>query len=287
MIKQLLKLIRVKQWYKNLLVFLPLFFSGIVFDVNLIPFLLAFFSLSFISSSYYILNDLKDLKQDRIHPEKKKRPLAAGFFSKTFAVSLFFILFFVGFFLAFNLGSFFFFAAGLFVFTLLYIFYLKKIAFLDIISISINFLIRTIAGAFVGAKTLSPLIELSPWLIFCVFFLALFLTSSKREADILFLKDKAVKHKKSFKNYSLEITSFICVLSVTMLLTVYSLYIVFVQDLIFIITLPIALFAIIKYYSLLKEGSIITRHPELMYKDKALFISVVLWFFVVLVLLYL
>ena len=278
MLKILLKLLRVKQWYKNLLVFLPLFFAGNLLEVNLIPYIIGFFSLSLMSSSYYILNDLKDLKQDKLHPEKKFRPIPNGDVSKLAAKVLFAVLFALSIILAIPLGlPFLDFVLALFVVSILYIHFLKYVAFLDIITISINFLIRLIAGAYITATSFQPKIELSAWLVLCVFFLALFLTSSKRYADMSLLKSKAKSTRKSLKDYDQQTTFFVSIISITMLLTVYSLYIVFVQSTLFLATLPIAFFAVIRYVSLLHQGSIITRHPELFYKDIQLLTSILIY----------
>ena len=76
---QYLKLARIPQWYKNLVIFLPIFFTGNMFNMAIIEMtLLGFLSLSFISSANYIINDIVDIKKDKVHPEKSKRPLAAG-----------------------------------------------------------------------------------------------------------------------------------------------------------------------------------------------------------------
>ena len=85
--KDFLALIRVHQWYKNLVVFLAIFFSGNFFDTNLIYLtIVAFFSLSFVSSAGYIINDLVDLKKDLLNPEKRTRPLASGKVKKPTAI---------------------------------------------------------------------------------------------------------------------------------------------------------------------------------------------------------
>jgi 4-hydroxybenzoate polyprenyltransferase len=278
MLKQIIKLIRVKQWYKNLLVFVPLFFAGNLFTTNIAPYILGFIALSFISSSYYIINDLKDIKEDRAHREKKKRPLASKKITKSAAYIIMIILLSIAAIISINIGYGFAILVGtLFVATNTYIFYLKKIAFLDIIMISINFLIRTIAGAYILSNTITPTIEISPWLILCVFFLAIFLTASKREADMKFLKENAKKHKETLEKYDIETTNFITSMSITMLITVYSLYIILVKTPLFLITLPITLYAIMRYYYLLKTKNQITRHPENFYKDKGLLISITLW----------
>src|SRR3989338_6858175 len=106
MVRDYIDLIRVRQWYKNLLVLLALFFAGALFnwsDVRVT--LLAFFSLSFISSVGYIINDLVDLEKDKSHPEKKLRSLASGKISKGVAGLLGIVLLFFGFWLAVLIGS--------------------------------------------------------------------------------------------------------------------------------------------------------------------------------------
>jgi decaprenyl-phosphate phosphoribosyltransferase len=68
-----LRLIRVKQWFKNVFVFLPIFFAGKLLDLHLVlNSMIAFFSFSFIASSIYIINDYTDIEKDKMHPEKKK-----------------------------------------------------------------------------------------------------------------------------------------------------------------------------------------------------------------------
>src|SRR3989344_5737224 len=92
-----LNLARVRQWYKNLVIFLALFFSGNLFSVELIYFsALGFLALCLVSSGNYILNDLADIKKDQNHPEKKHRPLAAGKIKPISAVFLALLLFLLG-----------------------------------------------------------------------------------------------------------------------------------------------------------------------------------------------
>ena len=78
-----IKLIRVKHWLKNFLVFLPIFFSLNLFNINyIILTTLAFIVFCFTSSIVYILNDISDIEKDKLHPVKKFRPLASGEISK-------------------------------------------------------------------------------------------------------------------------------------------------------------------------------------------------------------
>ena len=85
--KYYIKLLRPKDWAKNLFLFVPAFFAGSVFSFSKIgPLLEAFFAFCFYASSIYIINDYRDIEDDRKHPEKSKRPLAAGKVSKKAAM---------------------------------------------------------------------------------------------------------------------------------------------------------------------------------------------------------
>lgn len=162
MIIQLLSLLRIRQWYKNSLVFLPLFFSGMLLEYSIYPYILGFFILGLTSSSYYIINDIVDKKNDKVHPEKKHRPIASGHISIPLASTILVLLLAISFSLSILLGpGFFLFNMLLFSSTIIYIFLIKQVAFLDILLLSINFVIRAVSGAFIGSKYLEPSIELS------------------------------------------------------------------------------------------------------------------------------
>src|SRR6476619_6216857 len=82
-----LKLLRPKDWAKNLFLFIPLFFSGAFFQWNIYPIIIAgIVAFSFVASSIYIINDYRDIEDDKKHPEKSKRPLASGAVSKSAAI---------------------------------------------------------------------------------------------------------------------------------------------------------------------------------------------------------
>ena len=87
--KHYIQLMRPKHWAKNLFLFIPLFFAGKFFDVKEIFLVFGgFWAFSFLASSIYIINDYRDIEDDRRHPEKKFRPLAAGTVNKTAALAL-------------------------------------------------------------------------------------------------------------------------------------------------------------------------------------------------------
>ena len=178
--KDFLALIRVHQWYKNLVVFLAIFFSGNFFDTNLIYLtIVAFFSLSFVSSAGYIINDLVDLKKDLLNPEKRTRPLASGKVKKPTAIFISLLLLAVSIYMAHTISiAVTYFIILLFISHQIYTFFLKNIIFADILSIATFFVIRAITGAFAIE------VKVSPWLILCPFFLSLFLSIGKRQSEL-------------------------------------------------------------------------------------------------------
>ncbi len=276
-------LLRVNQWYKNLLIFLPLFFVQEIFEPRLI-FLafLGFLALCCVSSSGYIINDIIDREKDRFHPEKKLRPIAAEKIG-VFAAALLSLLLLI---IAISLASFLhplFLAAVICIFVLmqLYSFFLKNEAFADIIVIATNFVLRAASGAFIIQKTVSP------WLILCVFFLSLFLSSGKRKADLMFLKKAAALHKKTLNAYSLELADVILGISTTSLILSYSLFSFLSIHPYLIFSLPFALYTVFYYVYLVYSHSPIARRPELVVKDYRMVIGMGLWLLTTLTLVYL
>lgn len=279
----LIRLLRAGQWYKNLLIFLPIVFSQNLFTVT--GFLLTiagFFSLCLISSGNYIINDMLDIRRDKKHPEKKNRPLASGKISMRQATMFMIILFIISWTIALYINLFFFFCVfGLFVLTLLYSLVLKKEAVLDIIVIGINFVIRAASGAFIIN------VKITPWLIVCVFFLSLFISAGKRRGDLNFLGKKAKAHKNSLQVYSNEMTNALMLIATTLLIISYTFYSFLSEQNYLIFTLPFALYLIFRYFSLIYSGSMIARHPEKIFRDARMMIGLLCWIIVTFIILYL
>src|SRR5210317_41538 len=139
-----LKLIRIHQWLKNLLIFLPLLLSLEPLNYEkLLSLLIGFFIFSVICSGNYIFNDLMDYNDDIAHPINKKRPIASGNIGILFAKSTCFILLFFGFLLSFLFNLIFFYACALYLITaMLYTYILKKIYFIDILVLALFYLFR-------------------------------------------------------------------------------------------------------------------------------------------------
>ena len=283
MIKEYINLIRVRQWYKNLVVFLAIFFSANILNTNqLYLTIIAFFSLSLVSSFGYVINDLVDLKKDKLHPEKKQRPLASGKVSKPVAIILSLLVLAIGIYLAAVLGPYFLYSAiGLVVLTQIYTLFLKNILIADVLTIATLFVIRAVAGAFAIE------VEISPWLILVPFFLAIFLAVGKRHADVLLLKKKASSTREVLKNYSYELTNSLMIISTTLLIISYALYSFLSNYNSLLYTLPFALFVIFRFHYLISVGSKIARHPEKLVRDWQIVIGTLLWVVITALLIYL
>lgn len=197
---ELIKLIRLKHWVKNLFLFLPLFFAGEMSNFTLyFPLFLGFISFGLVASAIYILNDVKDIENDRIHPKKKFRPLASGAISIKTAMLILPVLFLAGLALAYFVNVKFCFVLLIyFVMNLAYTFGLKKIAILDIIIVSIGFVLRIKAGSIITS------IPLSHWIIIMVFLLALFMAIAKRRDDLVIKAQSGTDVRTASSKYNLE-----------------------------------------------------------------------------------
>lgn len=196
------KLIRPKQYVKNLLVFFPVFFALRISDPVLLKnALIAFSAFCLSASSIYILNDIRDVKNDAAHPVKKNRPIASGKIKIRTAAVLSLFLAFSG--LTLSILSSFSLAmiilSYLFI-NVLYSFGFKNIPLVDIFMISAGFLMRLIAGTeYGGVQGILP----SHWIIIMTFLLSLFLAFAKRRDDLV-LAEKGVEVRKSIEGYSIE-----------------------------------------------------------------------------------
>ncbi|NHI91693.1 MAG: hypothetical protein EAX96_04255 [Candidatus Lokiarchaeota archaeon] len=306
-IKAVIKLIRPQQMYKNAFVFVGALFAVKLFHFfNFFIITIAFFLLCAVSAGNYVLNDLIDLEKDKIHEEKKHRPLPSGLISKKLAIilcigllgggilgSIFFGLYIH--FLFINLGqvstlAFYFglYASFVFITGFLYNVKLKNIAFLDVLVLSANFVWRALAGCMILNITVSH------WLILGVFLLALFLSLCKRKGDLELLKENAQKHKKSYQLYSSKLLEHLITISATSIIVTYILYCVSpgtafeVNQAPFpvIVTLPFLLFFLMRYMYFVFSEDVKARNFDKVIFDKEIVINFLIWFIFLGVLLY-
>lgn len=271
----LIKLLRPWQWYKNLVVFIPMVFASQLFNVSLWPITLAgFVFLCLTSSVSYILNDIIDLKKDRAHPDKRKRPIASGqisvcqalFLTMTLGILLLCWAVFMP--LYFSLA-----AAVLFLSNLFYSLYFKNVMLVDIHIIALNFIVRTLAGAFlVNAYP-------SAWLLIIIFLLAIFWAAGKRKFEL--------RHsKKNGSHYSPEFLDNLANISAAMLLIAYILYTSIAHQGMLMLTIPIATFMVFRYLYFIQTNNVIVQKSERLFLDKQMLIALVVWFILIVLLIY-
>jgi len=220
--RQYLKLIRIEQWVKNAFVFLPVFFSGnlLNFDLLLKSFY-GFLIFSFVASSIYIVNDYVDIEKDKMHPDKKNRPLASGAISKKSAIKVFILLFILTSILIYFLATYkvAIIVGFYFLMNIAYSFKLKQIAILDVIIIAIGFLLRVFVGGYITG------ILISDWTIILVFDLALILALGKRRGELVNIEVNGGT-RKSLDGYNLKFLNSALAVTCTIATMCYLIFIV-------------------------------------------------------------
>ncbi|MBF0760067.1 UbiA prenyltransferase family protein [Dysgonomonas mossii] len=221
-VKHYLQLMRIHQWVKNFFIFLPLFFS---FKMDHIPLLIAdlwaFVGFCLIASSIYIINDWNDIATDRLHPEKRNRPLASGAINKKEALLMILSLVAVGVSVyIFVLGNYIALAllVSYFILNIFYSLRLKHIPVIDISIVAIGFVIRIFIG---GVVTDTPL---SRWIVVMTFLLAIFLALGKRRDDVVIYEETGDKVRKNVDGYNIPFLNVAIVVVAAVMMVAYIMY---------------------------------------------------------------
>ncbi|MDK2944172.1 MAG: decaprenyl-phosphate phosphoribosyltransferase [Mesotoga sp.] len=283
-----LRLIRVKQWLKNLFVFAPLIFSSSLTDtVSVLRAILIFFAFCLASSGVYILNDIRDRESDSHHSRKKERPIASGQVRVSSAVIVSLLLFGS----AAVTSSLLPFLSSLFL--LLYIvvnlFYTlkgKELVLIDAFCISAGFVIRVMAGAYA--------IETTPtgWIVVTTFFLSLFLGFGKRRNELLSLKEGSNDHRKVLSLYNDRYLDYLMIATASITIIAYTLYCLDPSTILkfntdkFVYTVPFVTYGVFRYLLLLfrnGEGD----PTEVVTRDTGIVLTVLFWIVSVMLVIYL
>lgn len=222
--KDIVRLLRPQQWLKNLFVFLPLFFSGQI--INLSEWgacLIAFAAFSFTASAVYCFNDIIDAAIDKMHPEKRCRPIASGRVGKMTAYITIFVLLLLAvsvvFFWSGEKGGSILLALFAYVFiNVAYSLKLKQIAIIDVFIVAIGFVIRVVVGGIVTG------VVLSQWIILMTFLLALFLAFAKRRDDVVLFQSSGVSMRKNIGQYNLDFINQVITIIGTITIVCYIMY---------------------------------------------------------------
>jgi 4-hydroxybenzoate polyprenyltransferase len=278
-IKDAVVSLRPMQWTKNLFVAAALIFAKKVFDVPLLLRTLAAFAVfCLLSGAHYIVNDVLDAEEDRLHPRKSRRPIAAGRIGRSEAVVLSAGLAVLSLVAADLLSPAFFAAAAAYVLLqLAYSIRLKHVVILDVFVVAMGFVLRVVAGGLVIS------VPISPWLLLCTMLLALFLAMSKRRHELLLLEGDAARHRRSLEEYSFRLLDQMISVVTASTVIAYCLYTVseetvrkFGTDRL-IYTAPFVLYGIFRYLYLIHQKDQGGSPEELIVKDKPLLIAIVLW----------
>jgi 4-hydroxybenzoate polyprenyltransferase len=276
---ELFKAVRPQQWIKNLFVFAPLIFSqNVLHQALVLRAALAFLAFCLISSAVYLLNDLRDIEEDRQHPLKAHRPLASGRLKRSSAVAALAIIAPAGFLVALLVNrSFVFIALGYFALQIAYTLWLKHVVILDVFVVAAGFLIRVVAGGF------AIHVYLSSWLLICTTLLALFLAMGKRRHEIVLMEGRAASHRPILKEYNIYLLDQMISVVTASTLLAYCLYTISeetvtkfgTRNLIF--TVPFVLYGIFRYLYLIHQKAEGGTPESLIIRDKPLLLAIVLW----------
>lgn len=264
-------LLRLSHWVKNLLLFVPPFFAGTLFSpLTLSRALPAFLAVSFMASVGYIINDVRDVASDRMHPIKRNRPLASGRASVMTAALMAGLLSAGALVLAREVSLWFpAYVLGYLTISLAYSFYLKHVFLVDIFLIASGFIVRLLAGGEAFA------VEISSWLFLTMFFVSLFMAAGKRMGEIISLREWASSHRVTLLEYSTDFLQNVVWTAAASSLLTYALYTTEGHHKL-VYTVPLAAFGMFRYLFLLRRSE--EADPtELLLHDKVLFATFGLW----------
>ena len=275
----LVRTLRPEQWTKNLIVFAALLFGQRLLDPGAVTRSLAAFVLfCVLSGVVYLVNDLFDQDADRLHPTKRFRPIASGELSSGAAVVWAAVLGAAALGAAAWLSPAFALVAAAYV--LLFVLYsrwLKHIVILDVMSIAIGFVLRTVAGAAVID------VPVSDWLLVCTVLLALFLGLSKRRHELTLLADNAIGHRRILDEYNPYLLDQMIGVVTASTLMAYIIYCTSQETIErfgtrnLVLTVPLPIYGILRYLYLVHRRDGGGNPSELLITDRPLLICVALW----------
>jgi len=279
--------LRPRQWVKNLFVFAGLVFAQKLFTPSVWPALGAFAVFCALSGSVYLLNDAADREKDRLHPDKKWRPIASGRLPAGTAVTAAAVLVVAA--LAGSLVL----SRPLAVVALAYAVllgaysvWLKHLVIVDVIVVAIGFVLRAVAGA------VAIDVGISGWLLICTVLMALFLALGKRRHEYLTLGEAAVRHRPILAEYSAGLLDQMIAVVTASTVTAYALYTMSPETVakfetrLLPATLPFVLYGIFRYLYLLYRRQLGGNPSELFLNDGPLLVNTLLWILAVALIIY-
>ncbi len=277
-----LRLARPHQWSKNLLLLAPLIFSRHLFKfhdtASVLAGVVAFCAMA---SFAYALNDIIDREADRLNPEKRQRPLASGELSVGSAVRFAVVLAATGIAISVALGGAFFLIALVYLALQFgYSLWAKQVVILDVIAVSAGFVIRAYAGG------VAINVDVSPWLVFITFSLALFLALARRRHELTILGGGAAAHRGALAHYNVRLVDqMLAILAGTTLVGYMTYTASFEIEAKFgaryhhlaVLTVPYVAFGILRYLYLVDQQNEGGDPTRLLLEDRPLLICMTLW----------
>ncbi len=276
---------RPRQWTKNLLIFVPLFFTaGDAWDLSdtagalslLVKATLAVVLFSLVSSGQYMVNDVLDADEDRRHGKKRHRPVASGTLAPAVALAVGGLLAVGGTAAAFVIEPAFGWVTAIYLATTAaYSFALKRVVLLDVFVIGAGFVLRTVAGAAVLE------VPVSPWLYTCAGLGALFIALSKRRSELANAGDRAPEQREALDLYTVPLLDQLIGISATAALLTYVLYTFTAPNLphdhSMMLTAPFAVYIIFRYIYLVQRRGLGESPEEVFTSDLPILAAVALW----------
>lgn len=283
---EILRAARPAQWTKNLLVY-----AAFLFTLGHFPILPAFlratlgvFLFILLSTSAYLLNDIRDVERDRLHPRKRFRPIAAGRLPVSVAAWAA-VVTGVGGLVGAWLASPAFFAVALLyvIITLSYSTVLKHIVLLDVMTLAAGYVVRAVAGAVILSA------HVSFWLVLCTLLLALFLGLCKRRGELMGLEGNPTATRAILGEYTVELLDQMISVATASALITYALYTYYTptgrdipemwlfRDHLFTATVPFVVYGIYRYLYLVHRHDLGSAPETVFLRDRPLQINTVLW----------
>jgi 4-hydroxybenzoate polyprenyltransferase len=289
------QVLRPYQWTKNLIIFAAVLFSPTQLAKNpaaWVKIIQAFAAFCLMSGAIYVINDIFDLENDKVHPEKRKRPIAAGLISVSFAwfygLGLAVIAAFWGFALESSYGWV---LVAYFVINLAYSMGVKHIVILDILFLSMGFVLRALGGVLVLSHLMTHF-YLSSWLALCALLLSMFLVLGKRRHEMIMLDNNAALHRQILGSYSIsfldQLISVVCAATIIS----YCLYTISEDTLKLyhtknlFLTVPFVIYGVFRYMYLIYKKTEGGDPSRLLFRDLPTLINVFLWIIVSAVVVY-
>lgn len=279
----ILKSMRPGQWTKNLVVFAALIFSRNFMHGELaLKSVEAFAVFCLLSGVIYLINDIADIEKDRLHPRKRERPLPSGRLRVSHARTAALVGLAVGIYLAWRIGHYFLVVACAFaVLNLLYSFFLKRLVLLDVISISVSFIMRAIGGV-EALRSTEPDIQISAWLLICTLFLSLFLAFCKRRHELVTMVDPT-NHRESLLEYSPALLDQLVSMTAGGSVISYAIYTIWPETVErfgsnnLVYTVPLVLIGVMRYLYLVYNKDKGGNPSEILLHEKFMLITVLAW----------